>query len=262
MRGLILLILLVYSAPLAMAGAWPQEKGHAQVISTTYFAKADRAFDEVGNADEFANYSKLETRLYIEYGVSERWTLVAHPSFQDVSLETTLGAQSYRGFGQTELGARYHIWGEEKWRLSAQGGVIFEGGGENTPEAALGEGTTDYEARLLLGRSLDNRFFKAFAEGQLAYRARGAGEPDEWRLDLTAGARPIEELQIIGQIFHIQSTEAVFPRRTYSSTKTQISAVWDRENGRSLQFGLYGTIAGENIIEERGIIFGIWQKIY
>ncbi|WP_017932480.1 hypothetical protein [Robiginitomaculum antarcticum] len=258
-RGLVLVILCLW-APLARAGAWPYDKGTGQIITTTVYAQADTQFDETGEPSIDAEFRKFDTSIYWEHGLSDRWTIILQPTYQNVAFETTAGPEDYSGFGPTELALRRTLWRNEKTIVSAQGGVIFAGGGENIPDRALGIGGTDYEARLLLGRSLMMGSRRGFAEAQFGYRVRSEGLPDEWRLDATLGFRLVESVQIMGQIFAIQSQPAIFPQREYFSVKGQASIVWDRAANRSYQLGLYQTLAGETIVKETGLVFSIWQR--
>ena len=257
-RGYFLIILLLW-APLAHAGAWPYDKRSGQVIATTVLAGADTQFDEFGD-DIPAEFTKVETSLYWEHGLSDEWTFILQPTVQNVEFNTTAGSEDYFGLGPTEIALRRTLWQNDKTVLSAQGGVILAGGGENIPDRSLGEGGTDYEARLLLGRSLLFGEMRGFAELQAGYRARGDDLPNEWRLDISGGIRPVDNVQIMGQIFAIQSEEATFPNRQYQSVKLQASLVWDRSFGNSYQFGLYQTVAGETIVKETGLLLSFWQR--
>ncbi len=254
-----LLILLSFWAPLVHAGAWPYDKGEGQVIATIVHARAGTQFDEFGEATP-AEFRKTETSLYWEHGLSNNWTFVLHPTLQDVQFNTTAGAEDYIGLGPTEIALRRTVWKNDNTILSAQGGVIFAGGGENIPDRSLGEGGTDHEARLLLGRSLHFGARRGFAELQAGYRARSDDLPNEWRLDASLGIRPVDNVQIMGQIFAIQSEEAIFPNRQYQSVKLQTSLIWDRSFGHSYQFGLYQTVAGETIVKETGLLLSLWQR--
>lgn len=257
-RGLIFLAIWLWT-PLAHAGAWSYDKGDGQAIVTLVVARADTQFDEFGNETP-AEFGKTETSIYWEHGLTDNWTFILQPTFQDVSFDTTAGSETYLGLGPTEIALRRTLWQNEKTVLSAQGGVIFAGGGENIPDRSLGEGGTDYEARLLLGRSLLFGDKRGFAELQAGYRARSDDLPNEWRLDASLGIRPVDNVQVMGQVFAIQSEEAIFPNRQYQSVKLLTSVVWDRTFGNSYQFGLYQTVAGETIVKETGILLSLWQR--
>ena len=253
------IILLCLLAPLANAGAWSYDNGEGQVIATVVLARADAQFDAFGDESP-AEFYKIETSLYWEHGLTDKWTFVLQPTLQDVSFDTTAGSENYLGLGPTEIALRRTLWQSDKTVLSTQGGVIFAGGGENIPDRSLGEGGTDYEARLLLGRSLLFGETRGFAEIQAGYRARSDDLPNEWRLDASLGIRPVENIQLMGQVFAIQSEEATFPNRQYQSVKLQTSLVWDRTLGTSYQFGLYQTVAGETIVKETGLLLSMWER--
>lgn len=250
--------LLFLRSGLCYAGAWNQPAGRGQVIVTTLYSGADRAYDASGNADIAVNYSKFETSVYFEHGVTERLTAIIRPSFQTINLSDSGGEQSYTGLGPTEIAVQWRLRETDHTQLSVRAGLIVSGEGENVPDATLGTGGTDYEARLQWGRGFQVNGANAFIDAQAAYRIRSGQSPNERRLDLTAGVDLRPDIQLLAQSFYVRGRGAQFPLRDYESVKLQASGVLRRANGRSYQAGIYQTLQGREIIREQGAFVGVW----
>ena len=246
-----------------MAGAWPTPDGRVQIISTTVKSTAKHEFDEDGKLSREANFKKLEEQIYFEYGVTSRITAVLATSFQDVDYVGRNGRERFQGFGESQLGVRYNFLNHEKWVLSGQLSGLISGGGEVFPDADLGSSGNGFEIRALAGHSYVLAGKKGFAELQAAYRGRGGAIPEEWRLDATVGIEPRERLKIIGQGFYSRAENGLLDVdrvRGNQSLKLNLSAVYQRKENRSLQIGYYQTVWGKNIVREKALTAGIWQR--
>ena len=60
----------------ACAGAWLWPVNHGQVILTTTFADARKAYDSNGRLVATPSYRRFETQLYLEHGVTDGLTFV------------------------------------------------------------------------------------------------------------------------------------------------------------------------------------------
>ncbi len=50
------------------------------------------------------DFQKRDSLLYLEYGVTDRWTLVGSAALQDVSYTSSQGPQQYSGFATSKIG--------------------------------------------------------------------------------------------------------------------------------------------------------------
>ena len=244
----------------ALAGAWPLGEREALAIAGASFADSTAAFDASGKLIPVSAYRKFDLSLYVEYGVSDAVTLVARPSFADI---TTAGppAGGYRGFEAMEAGARALLARAGDAVFSAQGLVRIPGSTNAANPALVGATAFEAEARLLAGYSFHFLERPAFAEAQIAWRARDGGNPGEARLDLTLGARIFDRLQILLQSFSLATTgagTAAYPAQRLS--KLQPSLVYDVAPGWSVQAGVFATVYAVNARREQGVIAAVWRK--
>ncbi len=250
---------------LASAGAWPTKPGEGQIISTSLFDNASQAYDDNGNISQTGNsqdisFSKSEMSVYLEHGLTAKTTLVAQSSFQDIQFRAGIDDVDFTGIGESYIGVRHLFWHDTKTVISAQGGLIFAGAGEAISDADLGFGATHFEARVLLGRSLELAKRDGFVDLQAARRFRPGNVPDEWRVDATAGWRPINNIQFLAQGFYTASEAEFEIARRNTRLKLQASLVYDRSARTSYQIGLYQTVAGKNIIKEKAFFIAIWSR--
>lgn len=255
--------LFVFWPSLAMAGAWPTPDGQAQIISTTVYSTAGHEFDSGGKLSREASFKKLEDQIYFEYGVTSRLTAVVATSFQDVDYVGRNGRERFQGFGETQFGVQYTFLDQDRWVLSGRVSGLIGAGGEVFPDADLGTTGNGFEIRALAGRSYEFGKSKGFAELQAAYRQRGNAIPEEWRVDATVGIEPRKRLKLIGQGFYTSARNGLLDVdrvRGNQSLKLNVSAIYQRKENRYFQIGFYQTVWGKNIVREKAVTAGVWQK--
>lgn len=248
----------------ANAGAWPTEAGKGQVISTVLYDNADKGFDNNGDLTRQAHFNKYEGADYWEHGLAEKTTMVIQSSYQVVEFRAGVDDVKFNGIGESYIGLRHLLWQKDKWVFSGQGGVLFAGSGEAVADADLGFGSTNFEARALLGRSFKLAKRDGFLDLQAARRFRPDTDkgnfPDEWRVDATAGWRPSERIQVLGQGFYTASEAEFEIARRNTRLKLQGSIVYDWSDKTSYQIGVYQTVAGRNIVQEKAFFVSIWSR--
>lgn len=240
-----------------MAGAWPLDKGEGLIITTALMDRATSWYDDASDLREGGDYRKLESAFFIEYGLTSRFTLVGRLAWQDVTRIDAGLIDSASGFASSEIGLRYAAWRRAGTVVSMQGVILLPGEAENIADLPLGEGGPGGELRVLAGYSTSR---DRFLDAQLAYRWREMPDPDEVRLDLTAGWRPRDRLLLMAQSFSTWSTGDIVPgRRQFAQHKLQVSAAWEFESG-TLQAGLIATPAGRNAIAEEAVLISWWRR--
>ncbi len=245
---------------LAHAGAWPIAVGEGQVISTTLFDNASSGYDDEGNLTQQVSFNKSEGSVYLEHGLSEKITVVLQSSYQDIQFTAGVDVVDFSGVGESYVGLRRVFWQSGKWVASGQAGVIFAGSGETVTDADLGSGSTNYEGRVLLGRSFGFAKRDGFMDIQAAYRYRPKMQADEQRIDATAGWYPSKKFQILTQGFYTRSKEQFEISRTNTRLKLQGSLVYNHNPKTSYQIGLYQTVAGRNIVKEKAFFVSAWKR--
>ncbi len=73
----------------ASAGAWLQPQGEGLAIAATDFSDSTRYFDSHGKLIPIPAYQKFSLGTYIEYGLSDEFTLVAQPFFDSDKQSTS-----------------------------------------------------------------------------------------------------------------------------------------------------------------------------
>lgn len=259
-RGLCIAGLTSLSSTFAQAGAWPTPVGEGQVISTTLFDNASTGYDDDGNLTQKVSFNKSEGALYWEHGLTSKTTVILQSSYQDIQFTAGVDVVNFSGIGESYAGLRRVFWQNGKWVVSAQAGVIFAGSGEAISDADLGSGSTHYEGRFLVGRSFKLAQKDAFLDIQTAYRYRQGTQPDERRIDVTAGWQPSEKFQILAQGFYTGSEEQFEIARSNTRLKLQGSIVYNHNPKTSYQIGMYQTVAGRNIVKENAFFIAAWKR--
>jgi hypothetical protein len=248
--------LIAATAP-AQAGAWPQGRGEGLLITTTLLDRADQSFDEAGRQSDDGYFYKDELALYLEYGLTARFTLVMRAAWQSVERRSGADFDSAQGFAATEIGLRRSLFVTDRQVLSVQAMAILPGEGENISNQPLGDGDNAWEARALWGANLTANLF---ADAQLGYRRREGNYSDEARLDLTMGWQPAPRWHVLAQEFSVWSLEPSRPGAPeFEQHKLQLSL--GRDIG-AMQYHLGATLtpAGRNTIEERAVFVSVWRR--
>jgi hypothetical protein len=201
------LVALSHSA--AFGGAWVQKKqGYFFKLTASYLYTTEE-YDNDGNVRGIregepgisnTSYKEISATGYLEYGVTNRLTMVANLPFKVVTSarteETTDGLKRNvevvtGGLSDFTLSGRFLLFGKTT-PLSIQAGVKLPMGYETTPPdggAPLGSGKVDVEGWVLGGVGLWP--IRAYATGQIGYRIRGgSGIADEYLFQVEGGFTP------------------------------------------------------------------------
>lgn len=247
----------------ALAGAWALESGKGQIISTTIYDRAYKAYDDNWALSEDVNFQKLDSRVYWEHGWSETVNLVASTAVQDVDYLSRDGRSQVKGLGSSFLGLRYHLNNTGENQLAMQGSIVIPGKGENISDADLGRGGMGFEARGLWGRKWSVLGINGFVDAQAAWIYRPEDNPHSYAAEMTIGTKIFDNVEWLSQAFygHTESDrrdiDEIDPN---SSLKVQESLVYHANKKRSYQIGFIYTAAGRNIVKEQALIASIWQR--
>jgi hypothetical protein len=227
---------------------------------TGSLSAANTAFDGSGALVAIPRYEKSELQAMIEYGVTDRLTLMAAPGLQQINIAAPIGAQR-TGLGFSDFGARYRFLRGEDWVLSGQTTLRVPGTFEKSNPAAIGYTDPELDVRALFGYAFPTIPGPAFVDVQLAQRARFGAPPSEFRADVTFGLHPAADWLLLAQSFNVWSEGSGGPGfSSYDYYKFQLSAVYSVTPAWSLQLGGFTTYAGHNALQENGIIVGSWHK--
>lgn len=198
---------LLVTAGAAVAGAWVQPRDGYYFKLSTAWLDSGHEFNSDGEkvdilaGDPFvtdASYRDLTVGAYVEYGLTDRLTILGTLPFRVLSSRRTQSIASSSlsrdidattaGFGDLSLGARYPLH-TGTIPVSVQGSVRVPLGYDRAPENGgppLGSGRLDAEGRLLAGLSLYP--FPGYLTGGVGYRFRGGDIDDELLFEAEAGA--------------------------------------------------------------------------
>lgn len=271
-------MILEAAAP-AFAGAFLAPEGEGQVIVTTTFSDARKAYDAKGRLIRTPAYRKFEAQAYAEYGVADWLTLVAEgnyfsfkgaaPATQYLNLltaEALAGAPltpsrppgpHFDGLGLGGIGARVRLYEIGGFILSAEATFrAAEPLARRYLDIANGR---QFDARLQLGRSFTLLGLPAFVDAQLGYRSAGQNG-GEIRADMTYGLRPFADILLLAQFFSAVAPGARTATTFVASQKIAGSVVYDLTQRISLQIGAVAVPAGTNWPAERGAFSAVWLR--
>lgn len=249
----------------ASAGAWVGTKGsgyvklgYANFTSDTYR----------GNNPTFEDFEGNNTSLYAEYGLGNNFALYGSLLHQSYDQEDSVtGASGASGFADTEIGIRYQ-WQADPFVLSTSFLV-------KTPflydeDDGLGNHQEDYEAKVLIGKGLDEYGYFGV---ELGYRLRSGDPSDEYRYLLEYGFNITPNVYFRTKLDGTLSVENASDDITlntgnlsnpleYDAGKLELTTGYNFNKNTALKgFGLeltYTTeIYGKNILEGDTIQLGI-----
>ena len=257
---LLFVMALCLAARPAQGGAFAQPQGMLLVIQETSVSTALQAFDLRGRISPARLYRKYTLDTLVEYGALDWLTFLGR--FETVGVYTQGPPRAlYRGPGMSELGARVELGRalEGDIVFSAQGIVRLPGTRTDNP-AAAGMTQAETDGRLMVGGSFELMEAPGFWSAEAGLRKRGAPQPDEWRMELSAGLSIFDRLQVVGQ-----GSSVITPRNPFAppsqSHKAQISLVLNPGRPWSLQLGTFRTVAGVNARQENGFQIAWWRRM-
>jgi len=255
-----------YAFPqISYAGAWNLPKNKGQVIVTSEFTRGNSIFDNDGNRQD-ADFSKTDTRVFFEHGITDRWTLTANSAFQMSQFQSAGegGSFNFDDFDDTEFGLRYQIKRRKGFAVSLQASYIIDGGpADNILD--IGGGRDALELRALWGQSYESkRWGNVFFDAQIAGRLRiDSGDYDSTRADLTLGYKPHPKWFIFVQNFAaLREAEAGLGLTVDEQFqwKSNVSIGYEYKPKRVVQIGYGETLFGRNIVKERGVFLSTWFR--
>ncbi len=263
-----LVLLLAGTGTPACAGAWLQEEARSQIIFANTFTSAARRFDTQGKPVPAGGFSKQESAIAVERGLSGDVTLLAGLSARSLTFPTETTAARLAA-GTITGGAKVKVWSQDATILSIQGTVQLNGERSFAGPLRRMDAPAEADLRLNLGHGFQlspwfsENAWQSFAELQLAYRWRGGANPDEVRLDATLGTRPLPHLLLMLQSFNTQAiqTNRRFGEGRSNQHKLQASAVYDLSQNWSLQVGVFSSVRGRNTLREQGAQLAWWRRL-
>ena len=267
MRGLFLHYLIVFAIGLlwscqAHAGAWNQQAGQGQIISTSSWSHAGQIFDDNFDAVPLRGFTKSETRLYLEQGVTDWLTLTGNGAFQSLNFRDEDSRFDFDGLDDTELGIQLKVHAKGGFSSAIKASYIIDSQLDNQAVDVL-RGGDQYELRGLVGLSHDTSIGNMFYDAQFALRTEAFSKLDGIQGALTLGVKPTERWLIMSQYFLNFSNDDIqdgFERAQQLQLNSQFSIARQYKPSRYIQLGVGQTFFGRNIVKERSLFLGLWTE--
>lgn len=247
---------------LAFAGAWNQRGGEGQVISTSSWSHAGQIFDDDYDAVPLRGFTKTETRLYIEQGVTDWLTVVGNTGFQTLNFRDGDSRFDFDGLDDIEIGAQIKTYSREGLATAVRVSYVVDSQLDNRAIDVL-SGGNQFEARGLIGQSSETLIGDFFYDAQFAIRTEDFDKIDETQAALTLGYKPTHRWLFMSQSYGIVSAEETvsgFRVPEQVQISTHVSAAHQYRPGRYIQLGVGQTVFGRNIVKERSVFMGLWTE--
>lgn len=250
----------------AHAGAWTQPEGQGQYIQNIVFYSTGEAFDGAGHRAQDAGFRKLELNPYLEYGVTDRWTVGLSAFLHYLEQDAAAGGVAANiGLGETEVFARYRLYEHQGFVLSAQPLLKLPSHYRDRAPVA-GRTQWDGEAALFGGYGFSAMGQHHYLDTKLAWRARSGALHDQFRASLAFGMGITDSLQLLPELYwtgRAQGGNAAFSvsgQNDYELLKGQLSLVWHLDERYAVQFGAFRHIAGEDTGAGGGVFTAFWTR--
>lgn len=244
----------------AFAGAWNQRAGEGQVISTSSWSQADRIYNDNFDTVPLQGFSKTESRLYIEQGVTDWLTVVGNGGFQSLDFRDSDSRFQFEGLDDLELGVQVKTYAREGLATSVRLSYIFDNDIDNRAVDVIGGGD-QFELRALVGQSRETLLGDFFYDAQFALRSESLDRLDGVQTALTMGFKPTQRWLAMFQSYaNYASDQEVdgFTAPEQIQLSLNLSLARQYKPGRYIQIGTGRTVLGRNIVQEKSLFIGIW----
>ena len=205
----IALPLLLLTSQTAFAGAWtlPEGKSYHKVAGNFFTADENFGQDPAG----FGEFTDYTLNYYGEFGLTDKLTFITQLPIRRSESEAFGSTVSNTGVGDVDLGLRYNFLSSD-WVVSGQ--FLYKAPFlyDENDALPLGNGQSDFEFRLQLGRSLHPYGYFGLEVG---YRFRDDDPSDEIRYLAEYGFDLNENIYLRTKLDVIQAVD---------STDIQLSA--------------------------------------
>lgn len=256
--------LIVLAAPMkSAAGAWPQKPQSTEIITELAFTQATGRFDGGSLDTEAVAFDQMVTSVFLQRGLTTRWTLVASGDLARSDLSDRFGTSSGTG-GRGLFGARYTLRHDRRGVLSFQalaGAAGGFGGGRDPIAGATG---AELDLRILAGLSLEPYLPQGFTDLQAGYRGRFGDGASEAHLDATIGFGLWGSTQVFVQSFNVISVESADPPfeeiRRHTLSGSLVTPVLPRFTAGRIKWqgGVRYAVAGRTALADTTVFTALW----
>ena len=255
------LVILASVPQFAVAGAWLQNDGDGQSITTLRFYETDQYIDKNGDRESIEPFTKSEIESYLEYGLTPKLTIGG-----DIDLAgVTNGAINSPGFdnaglNSAEIFARALLYKGDSTVISIEPGIDFP---VELSSDLTGDGDKPIpEVKLDFGYGFDAYDQHHFFDASVKYRKRDDnGLDDMVKFQATLGLALTDEYMVYLEASREQNLGTVNTTQgNYNLTKPQISFLYSPDEIITHQVGVFADVEGANIGAGYGLFYSFWYN--
>ena len=217
---ILIAVLSILSSP--VFAQWTLEKGKGYYKLSAWYLEADSHFTSSGDRAPNTTRTQFNTNIYAEYGISDRFDIVAFVPFfartteNDVFSGTTgelLEGQQGEGvnsIGDIDLSLRYGLVQNDiiAWSVSLLLGLpTGESAGGSDNSFQNGDGEFNQLLRSDVGKSFRIGRLPSYGKLYVGYNNRTENFSDEFRFGAELGTKIIKKLWLIGRLEGVQSLQ-------------------------------------------------------
>lgn len=239
-------------ATAAQASPWNRADGRIFFASRVDYFQSET---------DVSRYRRIDTDLYLEYGVTSGWMAGGKAVYGTSFLDDASGSFTHSGLTEAEAFLQYQIARGEHSATAVKiaGALEDDDGAGARPGASAGGMSADI--RILHGRDLILKPFKTFLAVEAGYRKRFDGSADQLRAEALVGLEPTRSLLILLEGQRVQSLrneQTGFD--DFDLAKAQGTLVWRATDRWSVLGGARIEFAARNVVPGSAFFFGLWTE--
>lgn len=267
MKKYILLIIVIAFNSNSLIAQWSKGKGKGYYKLSGWYLKSDQHYTDNGAIDPNATRTQFNTNIYAEYGISNKFDLVAYIPFfartaQNNLVSGTNGntiekGESFNSFGDIDFGARYAFYKKGKWAADIKlllGLPTGDSSGGSDGSFQTGDGEFNQYLSSSLGYSTNFGNTPFYAKSYIGFNNRSKGFSDEFRGGVEAGVNLFNnKLWFIGRLNILKS----FKNGTLNAQSNTQGSIFAND----IEFTSLGFEAAYYITSKLGVSIGIDSAI-
>ncbi len=205
-KKILVTALLLLGTITTASAQWTKGKSNGYYKLSAWYLEADQHYTNTGDIDPNATRGLFTTSLYREYGIHDKWDVIAFlpffsRTFQNDQVSQTTGlvtdpGEAVNSVGDFILGARYGILKTDKWALAAKlslGIPVGESKGGSDGSFQTGDGEFNQQLDIELGKPLQIGKSSAYAKTYLGFNNRTNNFSDELRYGAEFGVSFVKQ---------------------------------------------------------------------
>jgi hypothetical protein len=239
------------------ASAWTRARGQYLFVIPVEYSDARKQFDVNGEKVDRLRFQQVQIGPYLEYGLTDSFTIGAQPNYRWVRQEIALGEDAHNsGLADVNVFARYRLWSKDAAAFSVQALVKAPIEADETEAAPLGFDQADVEGSLLYGNSHETTSGRIFYNLDIGYRKRFKSPSDEMHGSGYIGWSPRGDrwsfVLASSNTFGLSNEkdklfEALTARPDYRRNQAQLSASFRLSETASIVGGGFTTFSGREV---------------